>query len=340
MNVVGDMDERNRSTDALAEAERWFVRLRTGNCQGEERAAFDRWHRVPAHAAAYSQTQRLWDDIGGLAGDPELERLAAIALADTAPDRPAVRPSPGPFRHWHLPMGLAAAAACAAIAIATLVPWRETRPLPAIYATGPELRETVVLADGSEVVLDVGTEISVLLDEGAREISLRHGQALFDVAHDVSRPFRVAAGAGEVIALGTRFQVSRAADRVEVTLLQGSVAVEHGATGERVRLWPNEQAAYADGGGRIATRAVDPEVTSSWTRGRLLFRGTPLSELVIQVNRYVDRPLRLDDPSLAGIPVSGTFPIGDSQSVALGLQALLPIQADLGDEREIALRRR
>lgn len=335
MNVVGGMNDWMPGGDALAEAERWFVHLRMSDCPDADRVAFERWRRVPANAAAFAQTQRFWDDIGGLAGDPALDRMAAEALAATAPQRrTAAR------RRWRVPVGLAAAAACALVAVAIRAPGPGPLLPPVVHATGPELRDTLVLADGSRVVLDVGTEIAVSMRDDAREISLRHGQALFDVAHDASRPFRVAAGGGEVIALGTRFQVSRAADRVEVTLLQGSVAVEHGQTGERVRLWPNEQAAYADSGGRIATRAVDPEVTSSWTRGRLLFRGTPLSDLVVQVNRYVDRPLRLDDPSLARIPVSGTFPIGDSQSVALGLQALLPIQADLGDEREIVLRRR
>lgn len=335
MNVVGDMDDRASGSDPIAEAERWFVRLRTGGCLPEERAAFDRWQRVPAHAAAYAQTQRLWDEIGGLAGDPVLERMAADALAATVPRRHGPRPG-----RWRMPMGLAAAAAGAAIAIAVLLPGRETPPTPIVHATDAALRKTVALADGSEVVLDVDTEIIVRFTDGARDITLRQGQALFDVAHDADRPFRVTSGGGQVVALGTRFEVDRTEDRVEVTLLQGSVSVERSVTGERVRLWPNEQAAFAVDGGPIATRAIDPEVASSWTRGRLLFRGTPLSELVAEVNRYADRPLRLADPTLGTIPVSGTFPIGDSRSVALGLQALLPVRADLDDAGAIELQRR
>lgn len=62
---------------ALIEAERWFARLRTEPCSATERQAFERWHSVPEHRAAYAETERLWLDIGGLAGNEELERMSA-----------------------------------------------------------------------------------------------------------------------------------------------------------------------------------------------------------------------------------------------------------------------
>lgn len=317
----------------LEEAERWFVRLMDDNCSADERAAFAQWRATPEHAAAYAATERLWRRMGDLAGNPELERLAAEARTATAP-----RPRHARHPRWRVP---AAVAACAVLAVAAvLLVFRPFVSPPAIYATGPAQRQTVTLADGSQVILDVATELAVRMHEDERDLTLRHGQALFDVAHDAERPFRVSAGGGQVTALGTHFQVSNRDHEVTITLLQGSVAVDRDASDEHLRLRPGQQAAFVVGSGRIATRNVDTDVVSSWTRGRLLFRATPLADVIAEVNRYASTPLRLADPSLAATPVSGTFPIGDSRSVALGLQALLPLQADTSTPGRITLRRR
>ncbi len=83
----------------------------------------------------------------------------------------------------------------------------------------------MTLADGSEVTMDLATEIDVRLSRGERNIKLVAGRALFDVAHDASRPFRVDTGHGKVTALGTQFQVDVDTDQVIVTLLEGSVSV-------------------------------------------------------------------------------------------------------------------
>lgn len=329
------MGEKHPGTGTLAEAERWFARLMTGDSSYEERAAFERWRAAPEHAVAYAQTERLWRDVGGLTGDPELERLAAEALVATAP-----RKGRRQRDAWRMPWRLVAPiAACAVAAIAIAFMFRTPAPAPVVYATDPGQRDTITLADGSRVLLNVDTRIAVSLGDDARELTLGRGEALFEVAHDAQRPFRVSSGGGAVTALGTRFQVGQRDRRVTVTLLQGSVAVEREDTGERLRLAPGEQASFDVAAGRMSTRTVDPEVVSSWTRGRLLFRATPLSEVVEEVNRYAQIPLRLADPSLGATPVSGTFPIGDSRSVALGLQALLPIRADMNARDEITLHR-
>src|SRR3546814_11498532 len=87
MNVSGDMSSAAPGPKVLAEAERWYARLKTSNCSAGQRAAFDRWCADPEHAAAYTQTERLWEGIGGLAGNPELEALSVQALRATDPRR-------------------------------------------------------------------------------------------------------------------------------------------------------------------------------------------------------------------------------------------------------------
>ncbi|MCD9033794.1 FecR family protein [Luteimonas sp. Y-2-2-4F] len=327
MNVSGGMTPAQPGSDAMAEAERWFARLRTSSCTAAERAAFERWLGDAEHAAAYARTERLWEEIGRLAGDPELDALSAQALRATDPRWRRSRPG------WRMPLAMAAAVAACAVALGLALGMFDREPPPVVYATGPGQRETVRLQDGSQLLLNIDTAVAVRMTGRGRTVTLERGEAVFGVAHDPKRPFRVQAGDGTVTALGTRFQVRRDPARVTVTLLEGRVALERPDSGERRQLVPGDQAIYADGGTPVALRMVDTEVISSWTRGRLLFRATPLAEVVAEVNRYAGTPLRLEDPALGALPVSGTFPMGDSESVALALQALLPVRIEQGESR-------
>lgn len=337
MSVSGHTNETPPSSSALAEAERWLARMRS-DPSDRERAFFEQWRADPEHARAWAWTERLWQSLDGLESDPELEQMAAEALAETAPPRPAV--SRGRRRHWAAAALLAAACVVAAI-VTTLVVYRHPLPPPAVYTTGPSQHRTITLKDGSHVVLNIDTRIAVRMLDDARELHLLHGEALFKVAHDADRPFRVSVGGGHVTALGTHFQVSDLHDRITVTLLQGSIAVDRDPTDEHLRLRPGQQASFTQGDARhIAMRTVDPDVVSSWARGRLLFRATPLAKVIAEVNRYAKTKLRLTDPALASTPISGTFPLGDSKSVALGLQAMLPLKADAGTPGWITLRHR
>src|SRR3546814_9568061 len=106
--------------------------------------------------------------------------------------------------------------------------------------------ESVQLPDGSSVRLDLETAIDARFGIGRRDIEFRQGRAMFDVAHDASRPFVVDAGVGTVTALGTRFQVQRNEDRVSVTLLEGAVGIATAGHGDArsLRLVPGQTAHY------------------------------------------------------------------------------------------------
>ncbi|WP_202839142.1 FecR family protein [Luteimonas saliphila] len=334
MNVSDDMTSVAAGPEVLAEAERWFARLKTSNCSADDRAAFERWHADPGHAAAYAQTEQLWEGIGTLAGNAELEAMSAQALRATDPRSRQQRAG------WHMPLALAASVAMCALVLVFALGVFDRVPPPVVYATGPDQRDTVRLADGSQLTLNADTVVAVRMGNDRRAVVLEQGEAMFGVAHDPRRPFRVEAGNGTVTALGTRFQVRHDQAQVTVTLLEGSVALDRPDSGEHWQLSPGDQATYSDSGTPVALRMVDTEVISSWTRGRLLFRSTPLAEVVAEVNRYAGTQLRLEDPLLGALPVSGTFPMGDSESVALALQALLPVRVEQGGDGSISLHRK
>jgi transmembrane sensor len=210
------------------------------------------------------------------------------------------------------------------------------------YATTGQGR-TIALADGSSVQLDVASRIAVSLGKKRRSVELLQGRAVFDAAHDAARPFVVRAEDGTVTAVGTRFQVQCDSGGVVVTLAEGIVAVSRrdaqDGSQHVARLRPGEQLEWSSQSTAWSLRPVDTKAALSWTRGRLIFRGAHLADVVVEVNRYSMRKLVLADPSLADLPVHGNFLAGDAGAVVAALEAVLPVRVD-DTGRELRLYRR
>jgi transmembrane sensor len=316
--------------DVMADAERWYARLKSPDCDVSERMEFQRWRAVHAHAAAYAATEKLWHSLGQLAGHPDLGQLSRQILADTAEHS---RP---PWRR----IAIAASILIILLGGGVFLTIQNRQTPAVVYATQSGERSTIKLADGSQVVLNFATELDVRINKKVRRLTLHKGEAIFTVEHDDKRPFKVMAGDGEVTALGTRFQVRNEAKQVAVTLLEGRVAVERPKESERIQLTRGDQVTFTEAMPDMRQRKVDPEVAASWATGRLLFRSTPLSEVLETVNRYSATQIRIADPALADLRINGTFEIGDGLSVASALEALLPVQAVKKSDGEVLLRHR
>ncbi|WP_168734331.1 FecR family protein [Pseudothauera nasutitermitis] len=299
------------SSRIAEQATEYFSRRRAESPQ--QRRQREAWLAAdPRHAAEYAKIQRLWDLAGELRDAPRLQALRG-------PDMASLRRSRWPG--W---------ASAAAVTVGLLfggvfMASRYAPPEAVIYATALGERRTETLADGTVAVLNTDTALAVRYSRRRRDVELRHGEAQFDVARDAAKPFVVHLGDSTVTAIGTRFQVRRDADAAAVTLLEGKVEVAHGQ--ERHALQPNERALLTANAG-ILVQPVDLEQANGWVDGWLRFRNAPLSQVVAEANRYSDRKLRLGDPSLADIPLSGNFRAGQSASIATSVQLILPVRVD------------
>ena len=306
----------------LDEAACWYARLSAPDCTELDRAGYLRWRREnAAHEQADAGVARFLDDVDQLvATDQRMSVLAEEALAAGRSTR---------NRRWLVPAAIACCLVLEGIsAYLWLNKWQPGEPVT--LATSVREQGSVTLGDGSKVHLDVSSNLTVRITRKERSIELKGGRALFEVAHNPSRPFVVHSGNGSVTALGTRFQVQREGDRVIVTLAEGTVLVSQQITGSGLheeRMKPGEQLTYSTNGGYWERRAVDSAAALSWSSGRLVFRGDPLIEALGEINRYSNRKIRIGDPSLNNLEVSGTFAMGDTTSVASALTQVLPVRA-------------
>jgi transmembrane sensor len=332
------------------EAARWYARLQAHDCSPEDTAAFERWRSGDArNAAAYAAAARLGDALAHSAmTHPRLKAMideAASAGATLPADfddepaplvaelvrRPVAARVPAVRRAATRRAALAAAVAAFGVAVGITVGLdrepRDGADYPTLRFAAGLARRTVSLDDGTDMQLDVGAVAEVRFVASAREVMLVRGRALFDVAHDATRPFIVAAGAARVTAVGTVFQVERSAERLVVTLAEGAIDVsptDGAADAASMRLAPGEEIRVNDV--EWVRHTVDPRAATSWSTGRHVFRQTRLDDAVEDINRYASVKVRLADPTLAELAVSGNFAAGDSESIVTAFAAVLPLR--------------
>lgn len=303
-----------------AEAAQWFARLKTLPVSQGTLRDFFAWKRLKENAEAFQEAERFWTQAGKLGESPSI--LRAVAAADGR------RVVPRSFRHWTMLPGLAILLVAITAGFSYLT-WQRT-----IFQTVPGEMRALTLEDGSRVQLGTATKIRVRYGPNGRQLTLQKGEALFNVAHDVLRPFTVAAGDVTVTATGTKFDVSRIDDRVSVTLLQGRVIV-HASGGTALALRPGQQWRWPDGGAEA--RSVDAANVVAWTQGRIVFDDTALADAIATVNRYGGKPVSLDAQDMASERISGTFEAGDSQSFVTAVTAFLPLRQRIDERGNIHL---
>lgn len=277
-------------------AHAWVVRLTSGDASPDDIAAARDWcAQHPAHNAAFVAARRLWQLSGHLPAPARRPRRHRVRWGVAALLLLGVGLSTARYQDWD-----------------------------ADYRTAIGEQQVVALADGSRITLDADSALDVQWLASGRQITLRKGTALFEVAHDPARPFRVEAGDLSATALGTVYSVSRRSGNSEVTVAQGRVAVA--GPGAMATLDAGEQVAWAQRQ-LSAVHRVDPKRALAWQQGRLVFDMTPLGDVLAHVQHYRPGYVLLAEPALRNLSVSGSLRLDrldeglDTLAQAFGLQS-------------------
>jgi transmembrane sensor len=242
------------------------------------------------------------------------------------------------------------------------------------YKTLVGKRKQVTLSDGSTVMLDTATEISVDFSEGRRWVVLNRGRALFSVIHDPIRPFAVTAGKTQVRVLGTEFDVHRTqTGDVVVAVVKGSVYVgrtveaNEPLTDNAIQPPPKLQEPQVLAslsvqsesktfqpqkiliqGQKVVVKDIVPQIEvqeadiksiNSWREGTIDFTRASLEDVVTEVNRYLRHKIKIGDDRLKEIRINMIFKIDDSQHFLYTLVKTLPITYTTLPAGDVVLRK-
>jgi len=311
----------------------WLARLMAPDCSERDREAFEAWCAADAaHADAFAATAQVHADARALGGDGWVRAATRSAWRASA--------ARGRSRIGAWPARFAAAAALLLVVGGTAWFARTERPQQARYATAVGEQRHLELADGTQLQLDTDTDVIVRYDASSREVILDHGRIQVGVAADARRPFSVRSGRGIVRDTGTEFQVARYRGDVRIMLLSGAVNVAlAGREGNDASrdLAPGEELRVGDTGELGWPTRVDVDAASSWTHGMLTFKDRPLGDLLEEMNRYSGTKVRVADPALSTLAVSGVFRTGDQASLLQALKTGWSIRAKRVSDHEIAL---
>lgn len=316
-----------------AEARELVLRLHQDGTPEDRRAA-ERWRAAdPRHEAAFRDADHVWAALGQSrhARDDTWRDEDEDEDEDEAPRSAARRP---------MLLALAAAVALTLVAAPALL----LRQSEARIATHTAETRTLSLADGSRVFLGARSAIDVDLEGGRRRVELADGEAFFDVVHDPKRPFEVIAGNAVVRVLGTRFNVRRVGDNVQVDVQQGRVEVRRRTLLALVGAKPPQRVVGAqqkvrlENGGKLTPVApIGVAEAGAWREGRLMYADTPLKEVIADANRYSAKPIRYAPEAIGDLRVTATFRTDAVERLLTNLDAALPIRIERGNAGEILL---
>ncbi len=325
----------SRDDERLEAASRWVLKIDEGALSVSDKDALGLWlDENPRHREVLLEVAAVWDKTDALA------RLADFFPHEATPDR---TPTVHGHRPWTQGVAVAASLIVLVVSAVFLLPRVETsiesdQPLPtqsAAYVTAIGEQKTVLLPDGSEVVLNTNSELSLTFTSSARVLYLARGEILVRVAKE-DRPLSVVAVDQIVQAKGTEFSVEITDDQhVEVMVTEGRVVVGiqpksaelPGATNFDADsfILPPVLAQLADntlsageelvlGEADTVKKAVtadEIEVRLSWKDGRLIFRSERLEKALREMERYTTVEFIVLDESLNSTDLSGVFKTGE-----------------------------
>jgi len=293
------------------EALNWVIRLTSGSATQADAREFEAWRdQSPEHAEAMHAAASL------------RRTLRAMPLGAGSTGWDNVVPFATPVRtgaisrRTMLAGGGAIAASAAMLAVSPPFGlWPSLAEWNAGERTAIGERRTLHIATG--VTLEMNGRTSVSLDAQNNGARLITGEAFASVASD-AHPLLIHAGDEKWTVHDAQANISTSDRQTCITCIRGRLTRRDNSVTLR-----SGQKYVAMAGSAPHIVQVDPDQGSNWRRGVLLFRQSPLAEVVEDINRYREGTIIIADAKLATRPVSGMFHTDKIENAPRQLQQLL-----------------
>jgi transmembrane sensor len=169
---------------------------------------------------------------------------------------------------------------------------------------------TLKLHDGSSIILKENSILthSTSFNRNDRNVSLT-GEAYFEVMTNKEKPFIIHADKSSIEVLGTKFMVVADPKKMEntVEVKEGLVSFTYDDSRKTVNVGAGEKAILDKRLQSITKKRTSGENILAWKERKLIFRKTPLADIVDVVESYFDVEIQVSDESLMPCRFTGTF---------------------------------
>jgi len=172
------------------------------------------------------------------------------------------------------------------------------------------LNKTVLdtLPDGSKVFINKNSELSYVADKETRRVTLK-GEAFFEVVHNEKQPFEIVINDVVIKDVGTAFNVKALPgnNTIEVIVESGEVQF-YTSTDSGLNLKKGQKAIYNITTKQFVKGVLEPaESVASYRSRTFNFNGTPLNEVIKQINNVYDVNIDLDNEQIGNKELSVEF---------------------------------
>lgn len=197
-------------------------------------------------------------------------------------------------------------------------------------------KSTVMLPDGSKVKLNAESHLKYEEIGNKRTVHLR-GEAFFEVARDVDRPFTVFSGEISTTALGTSFNVRAYPESqyIEVFLASGKVEVLQHANrnGTKLTLEPGQGANYNRGDNQLAYSQTGAETSLAWKEGTIIFDKSGFIEVKKVLERWYGVEIEVIGAPDSSWRINGTFQNESLENILNSLDFTAPLEYSISDNK-------
>ncbi|WP_019866467.1 FecR family protein [Methylovulum miyakonense] len=296
MSYPLEPDTSSPHSHAQDQALAWFARLQDSKVSDNDKAAFAQWLATsPAHQAAFNRVEQLWQSP---ALTQALSQYAAITF-------PVTRQRNQPLR-WATAASVVLVCGWLFAASGLITRWQ------ADYVTATGEQRRIELADGSAIILNTDSAVSLNFSDTQRGIKFLQGEAYFEVQPDKTKPFIVATEQGTVRVVGTRFTV-KAGAITEVDVDSGIVACAGEISGN-VQLTAGQHTEISPNNVSPAT-IINSTRSFAWLKGRLIFQDQTLAQVIAELDRYHPGAILISDTKLRQTRITGNYKLGDTAAV-------------------------
>ena len=297
----------------------WVMRLYCEDLDDAIKASFQDWvNEAEEHRTAFLRAEQLWEDIGLL--DAATWDASSPGMVESGHDNAKGETT------WRRPSVFLATAACLLLAVFVGVSQLSRPPAIQTYNTGVGETRQFALPDGSTLTLGAASAITVAINDVQREVTLEKGRARFDVSHDASRPFEVKLGNATVRVLGTVFSVRKGVQSSQVAVVSGHVSVRAAEMAEGAELRAGQGVSLTAVGSLEDVSDIDTDAALAWLEGRFSYNGTPLADVIQDINSHRHRKVHIAGESLGQLRITASFSVDQAGQFIDGLSLSQPLR--------------
>ncbi len=266
-----------------------------GRASEKEKAKIERW-------LEHRSSNDLFDQLP----DKKKQHIKVRMLANI---EQVMAPKKSIHRRLFIPAWYKTAAAVLLLGMLTYIGWQymdviQAPPIELVQENIEGEINKVLLADGSIVWLKGNSSLLYpnRFTEKERLVNLE-GEALFEVAKNAEKPFKIKCGDMTTTVLGTSFNIKTTKENIEVAVLTGKVTLTSSHDSEGIVILPSETGLYSKESKTLAKieEAIKEEIIAAVVAGTeydMHFEDTRMEEVIRRIEGKFEVNVTLDNPGI------------------------------------------